>query len=104
MFATGLRVLRLPPIDRRHAVEAAVQLARASTELKVLPSGRATSLLGTLLTEEPAVLVGAEQLHEAMRIGSAVARGGRGVPGGQTCLPQALAVQRMLRRRHIASR
>jgi hypothetical protein len=104
MFAAGLRVLRLPPIERRRMIEAGVQVTRAALELRLLSSGRATSLLGTLLTEDPDVAVGAEQLREAARVGNAVARAARRVPGTHTCLPQALAVQRMLRRRRIASR
>jgi hypothetical protein len=45
----------------------------------------------------------AAELEEAARVGSAVSRAGARLPWHPTCLRQALATQRMLRRRRIAA-
>jgi hypothetical protein len=105
MLSSGVRVLRLPAGDRRRTVEAAAQLARASLEFRFVPTRRAVALLGAVGSrddeDEP---VGAARLDDAERVGDAVARVARRLPWRPTCLRQALAVQRMLRRRGIASR
>ena len=87
------------------ALEAAGELTRASLELRVLPSARTVALLGVLQTDDgPDPRVGAERLREARRVGGTVARVAGLLPWHPTCLRQALAVQRMLGRRNIASR
>jgi hypothetical protein len=101
-LAAVLRALRLPADERRLAAEAGIQLTRASLELRLRRSSRLTSLLGTL--EDVDHPVDETELHEALRVGRTVARVAGRLPGAPTCLPRALATQRMLRRRGIASR
>jgi Transglutaminase-like superfamily len=103
-LAAAARVLRLPPRDRRRNIEAAGELMRASLQLRRTPSPKLAGLLGTPHADDPSMAVGVEQLREAARVGRTVARVARRVPSSPTCLPQALAVQRMLRRRGIPSR
>jgi hypothetical protein len=87
------------------ALEAAVQLTRASFELRLRPTSRTIALLGEHRTDgRPDEVVGVAKLREAERAGRAVARVSRVLPWHPTCLRQALAVQRMLRRRKIACR
>jgi transglutaminase superfamily protein len=86
-------------------LEAAVQLTRASLELRLRPASRTVALLGELEAPgAPDEAVGAAKLREAQRVGSAVSRVARLLPWHPTCLRQALATQRMLRRRQIACR
>jgi Transglutaminase-like superfamily len=104
MLGAGIRVLRLPAHDRRCVFEAVVQVTRASLELRLLPSKRTVSLLGSVGTSVPEESVDQPQLREAALVGRAVAAAGRRLPWHPTCLRQALAAQRMLRRRGIANR
>jgi hypothetical protein len=84
-------------------LEAALELARASVELVLLPSDRIVPRLGERAgAVEPAV--GLEQSRVAARTGSAVAAAARRLPWRPTCLRQAVAAGRMLRRRGVASR
>jgi hypothetical protein len=85
-------------------VEAGVQLTRASLELAMMRSAHVVELLGALPDGDPAEPVGAAGQREAERLGRAVVAVARRLPWQPTCLRQALAVQRMLRRRGIASR
>jgi hypothetical protein len=102
VIGTGVRLLRLPRGDRRRLLEATADLTRASVELRVAPKSRTVARLGNLQTTEAAGRVGPEQRAEAERVGRAVARVARRLPWHPSCLRQALAVQRMLRRRGIA--
>jgi hypothetical protein len=86
------------------ALEAALQLTRATAELRLLPSTRTVDLLGAVLHGTPEHDVGREQAREAELVGRAIAGAARRLPWHPTCLRQALAAQRMLRRRGIASR
>lgn len=95
---------RLSPPDRRRALEAGVQLARASLELAMVRSTRTVELLGERPTGDCTEQVGPVGQREAERLGRMVAAVARRLPWHPTCLRQALAVQRMLRRRGIASR
>jgi transglutaminase superfamily protein len=98
-----LRVVRLPAGDRSRALEAVAQLVRASVELRATSYSNTVGLLGTPEPGVPDVRVGAARLLEAERVGRAVARAATLLPWHPTCLRQALAVRRMLRRRGIAS-
>jgi hypothetical protein len=89
----------------RH-LEAVGELARVSLALRLVSPQRASALLGRVdgggtSAVEP---VRPEQLLEARIVGAVVARDAHRVPWRPTCLPQALAVQRMLRRRGIPAR
>jgi hypothetical protein len=88
---------------RGQAVEAAVELARASAELHAVSPTRIAGLLGKLEGAGQDELVGAAELHQAVLIGRTVAATANRLPWHPTCLRQALAVQRMLRRRGIPS-
>ena len=99
-----IKALRLPAPERRRAVEAVVQLVRASVELRVVPASKSIRLLGTLEHGEAEARVGATVLVEAALVGGTVTRVARRLPWRPSCLRQALATQRMLRRRGIAGR
>jgi Transglutaminase-like superfamily len=87
------------------ALEAAVQLTRASLELRLRPASHTVALLGEHQTDARRDdVVGVAKLGEAEQVGRAVARVAHVLPWHPTCLRQALAVQRMLRRRKIACR
>jgi hypothetical protein len=83
--------------------EAIVQLTRASIELRAVPAKRTIGLLGILRGSETLDSAAAEQLGEAELVGRSVTRAANNLPWRPTCLPQALAVTRMLRRRGIGS-
>jgi hypothetical protein len=100
----GLAALRLPAADRRRAFEALMELTRASLELQLLPSARTVGLLGTIADGEATDSAAGAQLQEATLVGRAVARVAGRLPWQPTCLRQALAAQRMLRRRDIPAR
>ncbi len=100
----GARLLRMSSDDRRRALEAVADLTRASLELRLAPRRRTLARLGTLDADEAEERVTPAQLQEAESVGAAVARVARAVPWHPTCLRQALAVQRMLRRRGVANR
>jgi Transglutaminase-like superfamily len=102
MLGAGVRLLRLPANDRRRVLEAAAALTRVSLELRLSPSRQGR--LGTLRNAPSDERVGAEGLREAARVGRTVARAADRLPWHPTCLRQALAAQRMLRRRGIPSR
>jgi hypothetical protein len=103
-LGAGMRVARLPADARRRTLEAVAQLTRASLELRLLPSTRTAGLLGTVRNVDDDASGGPDGMYEAERVGRAVAGAARRLPWRPTCLRQALAVQRMLRRRGIAGR
>jgi hypothetical protein len=83
-------------------LEAALQLTRASIDLRLRPKRRTVALLGSVQGQhQPDKPVSALKLREAQQIGGTVMRVARLLPWRPTCLRQALAVQRMLRRRNI---
>jgi len=61
-------------------------------------------LLGPMRTDAEVSPVSAAQLADALLVGFAVARAADRLPWHPTCLRQAIAAQRMLRRRGIACR
>jgi transglutaminase superfamily protein len=95
---------RVSPADRRRALEAGVELTRASLELAMIRSTRTVELLGAPRTVEGTEPMAVARQHEAEQVGRVVTAVARRLPWHPTCLRQALAVQRMLRRRGIASR
>ena len=102
-LAVGARVLRSPAPDRRRVIEAVAELTRASIEIRVLPSSRTVGLLGVSGVAERSPAIEPERLREAALIGRTAALVANRLPWHPTCLRQALAVQRMLRRRNIPS-
>lgn len=103
LLRAGVRLARSPAGDRRRALEAAAQLTRASLELRLVRSGRAARLLGRIQSGHAGEPAGGELLREAEAVGRAVTGVARRLPWHPTCLRQALAAQRMLRRRSIPS-
>ncbi|MEA2431643.1 MAG: hypothetical protein QOI19_2116 [Thermoleophilaceae bacterium] len=95
--------LRLPADERRLLIEAALALTRASLELRVLPSSRVVGLLGAHRGVESDGAVGSAERGEAELVGRMVSRVASRLPWAPSCLRQALAAQRMLRRRQIDS-
>lgn len=81
-------------------LEAGVALTRATLALRRVPEDQVASLLGTPSPPTPDPPAGPGP--EARRVGRAVIRAAGLLPWHPTCLPQALAAQRMLRRRGIA--
>jgi Transglutaminase-like superfamily len=94
----------MPPPARRRSLEAAVEVTVASLELRLLPRERTVSRLGAIATETAGRPPGEDEVREARLVGRDVARAGRRLPWHPTCLRQAIAVQRMLRRRGIDAR
>jgi hypothetical protein len=83
-------------------MEAALELTRASLDLRLRPHARTTALLGSVqVKNQPDKPVSALKLRDAQRVGGTVSRVAGLLPWRPTCLRQALAVQRMLRRRNI---
>jgi hypothetical protein len=93
----------MPAPERRLLLEVLAEVTRASIELRVAPRSKTASLLGTLRDSTPSRPLDADQVAEAKRIGDMIARAARHLPWHPTCLRQALAAMRMLRRRRIAS-
>ena len=93
---TAWTLLRRSPL----ALEAAVFLTAASVAKCVLPGGRLTRLLGQ--PAHPEHCEAGPPGAEAALVGYAVSRVARLLPWHPTCLPQALAVRMMLRRRGVA--
>jgi hypothetical protein len=81
-----------------------VHLTRATLELRLLPSRRTSALLGAVQHGTHEQEAGPDETREAQLVGVAVAGAARRLPWHPTCLRQALAAQRMLRRRGIDSR
>jgi hypothetical protein len=94
--------LSLPAREQRLAVVAAWELTRASLELR-LRSRTAAARLGPVSHGDSAPSASDPQLHEARLIGRAITLVAHRLPWHPTCLRQALAAQRMLRRRGIGS-
>jgi hypothetical protein len=82
-------------------VEAVAELLRASVELRLRRNTAA--LLGEPERDDPGP-VDPARLSEAKRVGHVVGAGAARLPWHPSCLRQALAAQRMLRRRGIPSR
>lgn len=101
LLRAGIEVLRSPRADRRRAIEAAAELTRASLELRLLPPTRTIGLLGRAHAASADDPVDAERLREAALVGRTTTLVAHRLPWRPTCLRQALAVQRMLRRRGI---
>lgn len=97
---------RISRADRWLTLEAAVSLVCAAVMLKLLPfrwvARGAGELSGQTQRGEVSSL---PPLHPALpgQVGRAVVRAARHLPLTLLCLPQAIAAQRMLRRRGIAS-
>lgn len=99
---------RLSRGDRLLALEALGWLALARVQIAVLPFRRIARRMGAPLRSEdgagdaPGVAAMDPARRAALRaVGRAVERAARHVPWRADCLPQAMAAQRMLRRRGI---
>lgn len=90
------------PKERRLFFEALRELARAKLLVHAMPFRRLALQLGQPQAET-APGIAPEQRAIAVEISWAVQAAARHVPLGFVCLPQAVAAQRMLRRRGIAS-
>jgi hypothetical protein len=90
------KLIDLPARQKRMLVEAVLELARASIELRLLPWRMASRGLMMVAGGESAETAGL--IQDSIRIAARVA------PWRPTCLRQALATQRMLRRRGLAGR
>jgi hypothetical protein len=104
LLRAATRVLRSPAPDRTRALEATAELTRASLEIWLLPRERTVRLLGRVQPAGAEKRARADELREATRVGETAALVARRLPWRPTCLRQALAVQRMLRRRGIPNR
>ena len=83
------------------AVEAAVTLTVASMRLRWRPQSETSGLLGNPRPPAPPSAPAAGASSEAIRIGRAVERMAAVLPWHPVCLPRAVAVASMLRRRGI---
>lgn len=90
------KFIALPARRKWLLLEAALELARASIALRLLPWQRVSR--GWMTVE------GSENAATAGLIGDSIRIAARYAPWRPTCLRQALATQRMLRRRGLAGR
>ena len=88
--------------DRALFFEALLALGWAKWQVHTVPFRRLAPGLGRAQAETPLAVSPAERMT-AVRVSWAVETAARYVPLGFVCLPQAIAAQRMLRRRGIAS-
>ena len=89
---------------RRLLVEAAAELLRARLQLLPLPGLDWQRALGARSVGTAAVVADRPPDGSAGDVGWAVSVAARVVPWRSVCLPQAIAAQRMLRRRGIPGR
>lgn len=92
----GQRLAGMSGRERRAVMEAAWSLTSTSIRLRRMSWEQVRADL--LMVE------GRHDPFEHHEVVSAIERVARRLPGRHTCLPQALAAQRMLRRREVASR
>ena len=94
----------LAPLERaRLGVEIVAAYARANLELRRVPIEEVMARLR--VAESSAVAAhGASELEEARRLGGAVVRTLRFLPGDTRCLRRSLVLVRLLARRGIAAR
>jgi hypothetical protein len=97
-----VQFLRLAAPDRRLLVEAIAGLVVAGVSLRLFRFARLAARLGTHMAESP-LEQDRSAAVEAVRIRWAVETAARHLPWKPMCLPQAVAAQRMLRRRGIPS-
>jgi len=95
------RLRHLPRRDRHLLVEATIWLAVARLAVLVVPFKRLAPHLGDAMTETPTEAVPADGWPE--RIAWAIAAASKATPWKTPCLAEAIAAQRMLRRRRIPS-
>lgn len=88
--------------DRRLFIEALLALVRAKLAVHLQPFRRLAPTLGRAQAETPRTLT-PEARAIAVAVSWAVQAVARHLPLGFVCLPQAIAAQRLLRRRGIAS-
>jgi hypothetical protein len=86
------------------AAEAAITLTIASLRLRWRAQSETTALLGSAQPAGPPAASRADASREAIRIGRAVERVATVLPWHPVCLPRAVAVTSMLRRRRIDCR
>ncbi len=97
-------VHRLRHLRPRHVAllaEAAWELTRASAELRAVATDATVRRLGTVGDRGAAPGATADQTRTAVGVGWAVTRAAGALPWHPSCLRQALAARRMLRRRGI---
>jgi hypothetical protein len=92
---------RLSWADRRLLVEAGGWLAVARAAVLVVPFRHLAPHLGESMAETPTRALATRE--RANRVGWAVRAASRATPWKTPCLAEAIAGQRMLRRRHIPS-
>ena len=95
------RLRRLPRSDRALLAEATLWLAAARAAVLVMPFKRLAPHLGEAMTETSIEELPAEGWPD--RIGWAVRIASKATPWKTPCLAEAIAAQRMLRRRRIPS-
>lgn len=91
---------RLPLDEKALFFEAVYFLGVARLTVRFIPFKRIAPTLGTLIQQND---VSEETMTDAkaLKIGQAIARAVRYMPWESVCLPQAIAAQRMLRRRGL---
>jgi hypothetical protein len=87
--------------ERKLLVEAFLLLAVARLAILILPFRWLAVTLGKRLAESDST-ISQEDVQNACMIGRAVSAAARNTPWESVCLPQAVAAQWMLKRRHIA--
>lgn len=96
-----VRFLRLPVVERRLTIEAALTLTLACALLKAMSFARVMCLLG--LHETNGAAGHGVDASAARAVARALTRVSRNVPFRAACLPQAVAAALMLRRRGLVA-
>src|SRR4051812_6636769 len=91
-----------PMREHRLLLEALLFLVWARVVVRLVPFRRIAPWIGQVQKETPAAIAPAERAL-AVEVSWAVQAAARHVPLGFVCLPQAMAAQRMLRRRGLPS-
>jgi hypothetical protein len=86
------------------AIEAALALTLASVSVAIVPDRRTARLLGRLHANQTGGPSSDVAPAQAIRVGNAVEQIAMVLPWHPVCLPRAVAVTAMLRRRRIACR
>jgi hypothetical protein len=95
---------RIPVRRLPLAAEATVMLTVASLRVLLHPQSKTASLLGDMRPTRSTVSDSVAASEEILRIGRAVERMATVLPWHPVCLPRAVAVASMLRRRGVACR
>ena len=95
------KFFRMPAVERRYLIEAALSLVVARFALRWLPYRRLSRLLERAPRQPEVTGAEREQLRKGVQW--AIDRAAPYLPGEIVCFPRAVAAQQMLRRRRVGT-